>query len=239
MNILAIIPARGGSKGIPMKNIQKLCGKSLIEYTIRSAISSSKINRVIVSTDNARIAQVSKKAGAEVPFLRPKILSKDNSPTTETIKHAINFLQKKYSYEPDIICLLQPTSPIRDLSVIDNSITKLQRTNATSVITVAKIKNHPFASFWYSKGYLKPFRASFAKYYQRQKYPPLYYPTGAVYTFWTKNLKKYNSIYGPRIKPIIINQEDNIDIDTLFDLFIAEMRIRSWNTYSKKFHTTY
>jgi len=238
MNILAIIPARGGSKGIPMKNIQRLDGKPLIEYTIRSAISSSKINRVIVSTDNARIGQISKKAGAEVPFLRPKNLSRNNSQTIETIKHTINFLQK-YSYEPDIICLLQPTSPIRDLAVIDNSITKLQRSNATSVVTVTKIKNHPFASFWYSKGYLEPFKASFAKYYQRQQYPPLYYPTGAVYTFCTKTLKKYNSINGPRIKPIIINQEDNIDIDTLFDLFIAEMRMRSWKIYSKKFHSTY
>lgn len=113
MKILALIPARGDSKGIPNKNIQKIGGKYLIEYTINSAKRSKLIDKIIVSTDSKKIASISKKLGAEVPFLRPKKISIDKSPTIEVIKHTLGFLSNNQFYVPDIILLLQPTSPFR------------------------------------------------------------------------------------------------------------------------------
>ncbi len=234
MKILAIIPARGGSKGIPMKNIQKLAGKPLIEYTISVAKKSKKVNRILVSTDNKKIAEISRLLGAEVPFMRPKKLSHDNSTGFDVIKHALNFLSSQ-GYVPDIIVILQPTSPLRTTPMIDRSIEMLKNSDATCILSVSKVKTHPYSSFWYDGKYLKPFRQDFENHSLRQKKPNLYHPTGAIYTFWIKTLEKYGSIYGPRIKPMIMPDEINIDIDSPFDLFISEMKILHWDSYKKFF----
>lgn len=234
MKILGIIPARGGSKGISLKNIRFLAGKPLINYTIESA-KKSKINKIVVSTDNKKIAKISKSAGAEVPFLRPKKISGDNALTIEVIKHTLNFLSTNQSYEPDMVIILQPTSPLRSAKMINNAIQILKKSKSTSAISVSKIKTHPYAAFWYNKKYLKPFQKDFTKYSLRQKYPVLYYPTGSIYALWQKTLKKYNSIYGPRIKPMISKNEIEIDIDTPFDLFMAESTILNWKKFRKKF----
>jgi CMP-N,N'-diacetyllegionaminic acid synthase len=234
MNILAIIPARGGSKGIPHKNIQKLAGKPLIYYSINSAKISKCFNKIIVSTDDEKIAKISKGFGAEVPFLRPKNISKDSSSTIEVIKHTLEFLKKNQNYIPDIIIVLQPTSPLRTLNLIKSTIQILKKSGSTSVISVSKIKKHPFSAFWLKSGLLKPFKQNFTEYNRRQKYPDLYFPTGSIYAFWNKTIKKYNSMYGPKIKPIVIDIE-NIDIDNKLDLFIAEMIIKNWNKYKKRF----
>jgi len=234
MRTVAIIPARGGSKGVPLKNIRMMAGRPLIEYTISSAKNSKKIDRIIVSTDDKKIAQISKSLGAEVPFLRPKVLAQDDSSSINVIKHALQFLLINQSYTPDIILILQPTSPFRTTEVIGRSIEMLKKSKeATSVISVSKIKTHPYNAFWYNTKYLKPFNDNFQKYSQRQKVPSLYYPTGSIFTFWNKTLKKYHSIYGPRIKPII--EEHSIDIDTTFDFFISEMKMLHWKKYQKKF----
>ena len=234
MKILAIIPARGGSKGIPMKNIAKLAGRPLIKYTIDTAKKSHRINRIAVSTNDPKIAKVAKSLGADVPFLRPKKISGDDATTYDAIKHTLDFFASNENYFPDIVVILQPTSPLRTSQMIDKSLTLLEKTNATSVISVHEIKTHPFSSFWYDGKYMRPFRSDFSKFYQRQKYPDLYYPTGDVYTFWYSTLKKYHSIYGPRIKPLIIRNEISIDIDEKFDLFICEMVLKYWKNYSKR-----
>ena len=137
--ILAIIPARGGSKGIRRKNLQKLSGKPLIVHTIIAAKKTKSINKIIVSTDDKEIGKISKNNGAEVPFLRPKQISKDTSSTIEVIKHALKFLQENQSYVPDIIILLQPTSPLRNHNDIDKSLKKFKKTKANSLISVEKI----------------------------------------------------------------------------------------------------
>jgi len=235
MNILAIIPARGGSKGLPKKNMKKLNGIPLIEHTIRIAKQSKKINKIIVSTDDKQIAQISKSLKVEVPFLRPKSISKDSSPSIEYVKHAISYLLKNESYEPDIIIILQPTSPFRSKSLIDDSIKMLQKTNSSSVISVSTMKKHPYLSFENTKNYLKPVKKNFQKFYQRQKFPTLFYPTGSIYTFWYDTLKKFDSIYGPKIKPLIIKtHQETLDIDDLFDFFLAEMTSKYWTKYQKK-----
>ena len=230
--ILAIIPARGGSKEIRRKNLQKLSGKPLIAHTIIAAKKTKSINKIIVSTDDKEIGKISKNNGAEVPFLRPKQISKDTSSTIEVIKHALKFLQENQSYVPDIIILLQPTSPLRTSQLITKTINTLKKSKATSVITVSKITKHPYASYWLKNDFLKPFEKSSTKYSRRQEFPDLFFPTGAVYTLWYDTLKKFNSLHGPKIKPIVVQDED-IDIDNLRDLFFAEMMLKNWKIYKK------
>jgi len=236
MNILCIIPARGGSKRVSQKNIRKLNGKPLVEYSIRQAKQSKYINRIIVSTDNSKIAKISKILGAEVPFLRPKKISTDFTPLIDVIKHSIKYLKGNECYVPDIIVVLQPTSPIRKIEKIDESIRILKKTKCTSVITVSEVKTHPFVSFWYEKNLLKPYDKNFEKLSIRQQRKPIYHPTGSIYTLWCNTLKKYDSVYGPLIRPIIVKEKNEIvDIDEVFDFFVCEMTIKNWFRFKKMF----
>jgi CMP-N-acetylneuraminic acid synthetase len=234
MKILAIIPARGGSKELPLKNLRKLAGKPLIEHTIMAAKESRLINKILVSTDDKNIAKFSKSKGIEVPFLRPKKYSQSNSPTIDVINHALDFLNSNQHYVPDILTILQPTSPLRSSQLLDKSIRLLMNSKASSVLGVTKVKNHPYLCFVTGKSYLRPFKTNFQKYNQRQKFPIFYYPTGSIYTLWNKTLKKYGNIYGPKIKPLVIPTENSIDIDSLYDLFETEMRIQYWEKYMKR-----
>jgi len=236
MEILSIIPARGGSKGIPLKNIVPLNKIPLITYSIKSAKKSKLINRVVVSTDNQKIASIAKKYGADVPFLRPKKISKDNSSTQDSIVHTLDYLEEFEGYVPDIVVLLQPTSPLRNTNNIDKSIRKLKKEKSDIILEISKIKTHPYRSFWANGKYLKPFKHDFLKFHQRQKFPTCYYPTGEIYVFWVKNLKKFGNIYGSKIQGVIKSPDEfSNDIDDLFDLFICEMRLKYWKQYEKKF----
>ena len=226
-NVLCIIPARGGSKRLPLKNIKLLNEKPLIQYTIETAKKSGVFNKIIVSTDLEKIARVAKKNGVEVPFLRPKSISEDKTLSIEVIKHAVNFLKHEQNYNPDIICLLQPTSPLRQKNIIKKAYQLLLKSNASSVIEISKIKTQLEGMFTVKRNYLK-------KIIVKQKLCDYYYPTGSIYIFWHKTLQKYNSIYGPKIKYIINRQEEFVDIDTKFDFFIAEMIIKNWNSFNKK-----
>jgi len=125
MKILALIPARSGSKRVPNKNIRRLAGKPLIVYTIEAALKSKRINRVIVSTDSQQIASIAKEHGAEIPFIRPKEISQSNSTEMEFFNHALNWLQDHEKYEPDLIVLLYPTSPLRKVESIDSAIEEI------------------------------------------------------------------------------------------------------------------
>jgi CMP-N,N'-diacetyllegionaminic acid synthase len=237
MNIIGIIPARGGSTGIKLKNIKKINGKPLIEYTIKSALESKKIDRLIVSTDNEKIAKISKNLGAEVPFIRPKKFSQNTSSIKDVILHLQTHLVKTENYFPDIGIILQPTSPFRDVLDIDNSIKILAKKNTTSVISVAKVKNHPNNLFKNNNSQLFPLNKNFENFSIRQKLNPLFYPTGLIYTFYFNNLKKFDSIYGPKIKPLLINNKlKNIDIDESYELFLTQMIMQNWSKYKNFFH---
>lgn len=233
MKILGIIPARGGSKGIPQKNLQKILGKPMIQYSIDAA-KKSKINKIIVSTDDKKIAKFAESQGVEIPFLRPKKLATDSAKTLDVIKHALNFLDQIQNYQPEIVIILQPTSPLRTSKIIDRSINLLKHNKTTSVISVSKIKTHPNSSFSYDGKCLKPFRKDFTKFDRRQQNIPLYFPTGALYTTFYKTIKNYDSIYGPNIKPIITEQNESIDIDSIYDLFVSEMTMKYWMKFKHK-----
>ena len=137
---------------------------------------------------------------------------------------------------PDIITILQPTSPIRTEVMIDESINLLKKNNSSSVITVSSVKTHPDILFYQKNNYLKSMNKNFERHSIRQSRSKLYCPTGSIYTFWHKTFRNYHSIYGPRIRPLIIKKgEFNIDIDEPFDLFIFKMTKLYWNQFKRKF----
>lgn len=236
MEVLAIIPAREGSKGIPKKNIQKVNGVSLLEYTVRAAKKSKKITRLIISTDSHEIAKLATRLNVEVPFLRPKKFAKSSSSTIDFLNHALGFLKKKENYCPDIIIILQVTSPLRNHSSIDKSVQLLIKHKASSVLGVSEIRQHPLLAFSLDKEKnLKPNQKNFKKFYQRQMFPSFYYPSGSIYTFWYKTLQTYGNFYGPKIKPLLLPKEECVDVDSVYELFISEMMVKHWNRYKTKF----
>ena len=223
MNILGFIPAREGSRGIPGKNIHPLAGKPLIDYTIQAALLS-RITKLIVSTDSEEIADISKHFGAEAPFLRPKELAGDDSTIEEALAHALNELRRGWSYTPDIVVLLHPTTPLRTEKHIDESIELLMKNEVDSVVSVSEPMEHPADMvFWDENGNMRFLLESIITpgKSQRQSYPQCYFLNGVVYTFTYKSFVKCNSRFGKRSAPYFMAQIDSIDIDSIDDLYIA------------------
>ena len=229
-NILAIIPARGGSKGIPNKNIANLAGKPLLAHTIQAAQKSKLITRLIVSTDSEKIAGVARKYGAEVPFLRPKKLANDKSPMVPVVQHAINFLEKKGNEKFDYIVLLQPTSPLKTTNDIDSAIKMLIRTNADNVYSMTKLTQntyHPLRVKRIAKNNrVMPFCSqSEIEGVQRQSLPVVYRRNGAIFAFSRDLIINKHSIFGTAqsdTRAYIMPNERSIDIDSEYDLVLAE-----------------
>ncbi len=223
--ILAIIPARGGSKGIPRKNITPLAGRPLIAYTFEAARSSKLINRIILSTDDDEIAEVGRRNGIEVPFIRPRELAEDNTPTLPVIKHAVEFLESKQNYTADIIVILQPTTPLRKSYHIDEALTLLiNNPDADSVVSVTEVPHHynPYFVMKIEDELLKFYNSESVKYTRRQDLPKVYSRNGAIYAFWLKTLKDKNSIYGDICLPYVMDFEKSVNIDSVYDIKIAE-----------------
>jgi CMP-N,N'-diacetyllegionaminic acid synthase len=220
---LAIIPARGGSKGIPGKNIKLLAGKPLIAYSIEEAYKSKLINKIVVSTDDDVIEHISKKYGAEV-IKRPNVLAQDNSPTIDAVIHVLNTL-KKNGYIIDVVVLLQPTSPTRTQEDVDNAINFFikNKDKFDSLISVCEFEHSPYWSFKIENGYLKP---NFGEEYfnkRRQDLPRLYRPNGSIFIMRTESLLKFNSFNGKNILPYVMSEEKSIDIDSNMDFKLAEI----------------
>ena len=225
--ILALIPARGGSKGLPRKNIKPLLGKPLIAWTVEQAKNSKYIDKVVVSTDDEEIAEISKKYGAEVPFLRPKELARDDSPTIDAIIHAINWFEERGEFF-DILILLQPTSPLRTTEDIDNAIELfLNNKDALSLISVKENEHPPFWSLEIENKFLKPlFGEEYFK-KRRQELPKSYMPNGAIFISYVDILKKYKTFYTPKTIAYIMPPERSIDIDNEFDFLLAEFILKN------------
>lgn len=216
--ILAIIPARGGSKGIPKKNIRLLAGKPLIAYTIEAALKSKYLDRIIVSTDDKEIMGISKKYKAEI-IKRPKKLAQDTTPTQPVLEHVLDFLRKHENYKPDIIVLLQPTSPLRTAYHIDGAINKFLKEKYDSLLSACpsdkfiwKIERDTAISVNHGR----------KKRIRRQDRKPEYRENGATYISKYDTLIKKHNIMNGKIGLYIMPEENSIEIDTKFDLWLCE-----------------
>ncbi|SJZ43945.1 acylneuraminate cytidylyltransferase family protein [Selenihalanaerobacter shriftii] len=222
--ILAIILARGGSKGIPKKNIKELNGKPLIAYTIESAKQSRYIDCLVLSTDDEEIAEVGKQYGAEVPFIRPDELATDTAKSEDAIIHALNWLRDNEEYLPDYIMLLQPTSPLRAVEDINRSIEKLTASKADSLISICKTDKSPY---WMKtindEGYLEPVISEKKHYNRRQDLPDTYQLNGAIYIAKVEMFLKYKSFFTDKIVPYIMPRERSIDIDDVIDWKLIQL----------------
>ena len=230
--VLGFVPARAGSKGISKKNIRLLNGKPLISYTIEEG-KKSRVNRLIISTDSPEIAEISKTLGAEVPFLRPAGLSQDDSVIEDALLDALERLNENEGYRPDLIVLLQPTSPLRTATHIDDCISLLEKNKADSVVSVAEPTEHPAEMvYWEDNGEMRFLSDSFfqEKKTQRQEYPPFLFINGAVYAFEYQSLIKKKNRFGENTIPYVMSQKDSIDIDSMDDFLIAEALLQTKNT---------
>lgn len=225
--VLAIIPARGGSKSIPRKNILDFAGYPLIAYSIAASLGSATVDRVIVSTDDEEIAAISRAYGAETPFLRPVEFSQDETPDLPVFIHALEWLESQESYQPDIVIQLRPTSPFRKVSHIDQAVYQLlERPQADAVRTVCIPFQNPF-KMWQIKpdGFMRPLvDLPLPEPYNlpRQQLPEVYWQTGYVDAAWADTIRIKKSMTGDRILPLVIDPGDWIDIDSPSDWQRAE-----------------
>lgn len=228
-NILAIIPARRGSKGVKHKNRKLLAAKPLIRYTIDAAKKSKFITRIILSSDDRKIINYCKSFGIEVPFFRPATLSGDNVPMSAVIMHAVNFLWSRDKYMPDYIILLQPTSPLRKARQIEEALKLLLKSGADSVVSVVEVPHNfnPYSVMKLKGGILKPFLPCGENMNLRQKKPRFFARNGpAILAFKSSCLLKDKTIFGKKTIPYFMKKEDSIDIDDYFDFEIAERLIK-------------
>jgi len=221
--ILAVITARGGSKRLPNKNILDLGNKPLIAHTIVEAKKSKYIDKVIVSTDDDKIVEISKKYGAEVPFIRPAELSNDTADSISVLKHSIEFFNNEYDY----IVLLQPTSPLRKTEDIDGAI-ELLNNDIEAVVSVCETEHSPlWANTLPVNKSMKDFIKEEVKNKRSQDLPTYYRLNGAIYVADIKYLYKLNGFIGEKTNAYVMSQKHSVDIDTELDFKLAEIIIES------------
>ena len=234
--ILAVIPARGGSVRVPKKNIKLLNGKPLIAYAIEAAKKSKYIDRIIVSTDDNDIKEIALQFGAEVPFKRPKDLSED-VPTEDVVLHSINWLEKNTSYTPSIVVCLEPPVPFRKAEHIDKCIESIMKNKEVdSAITVTSVGGmrpewmvhitkdnliEPYTNYFKNQG------KALLKFPASQEMDPLYKTTGVVFSCTVEALKKYNSLVGVKCVAVEIKMSETFDLDYPEDFILCEMMINN------------
>jgi N-acylneuraminate cytidylyltransferase len=230
--VLALIPARGGSKSIPRKNIRSFAGHPLIAYSIAAGLAAEMVTRVMVSTDDEEIAQVSRAYGAAVPFLRPAVYSRDETPDLPVFYHALEWLAEHEGYQPEIVVQLRPTSPLRRVWHIDQAVARLiEHPEADAVRTVCVPFQNPF-KMWRigDNGLMRPLiQTGFKEPYNmpRQALPEVYWQTGYVDAAWADTILTKNSMTGERILPLVIDPGEWIDIDSPDDWLHAESLLES------------
>ncbi len=225
MRVIGVIPARGGSKGIPRKNIYPILGKPLIAYTIEAAKASKLVTDLAVSTEDDEIARVCKSLGVDVPFKRPAELATDTAPSLTVVQHAVEEMEARLGCLYDVIVMLQPTTPLRTAADIDNGIQLLLDTGAESVVSVVDVgANHPLRMKrivkdnvlvnYIDQGYedMRP----------RQQLPPVYIRSGDIYVSRRNVIMVQNKMIGQDCRAYIVSPERSVNIDTPFDLILAE-----------------
>ncbi|WP_122641314.1 acylneuraminate cytidylyltransferase family protein [Romboutsia sp. Marseille-P6047] len=223
---LAIIPARAGSKGIKDKNIISINGKPLIAYSIEAALKSKYIDKVVVTTDGQKIASVSKKYGAEVPFIRPSYLASDKSKTIDTVMHCIDEV-KKLGEEYDYMVLLQPTQPMREAFHIDEAIELILEKDEEALVSISKVKEHPVLMRTIDEdGYCKNL-LNVSSTVRRQDFPEFYKVNGAIYiNKINENLNLETSLNDNKLT-YIMDENYDVDIDEMLDVHIAEILLKN------------
>lgn len=221
--VIAIIPARGGSKGLPNKNIKILCGKPLIYWSIYKASLSKYLDKIIVSTDSKKIAKIAKEYDAEVPFLRPNELSTDTAPTFDAVNHALSCLKERGELF-DYVVLLEPTSPLREDYDIDKMLLKLHQNKKDydSIISIGKISEHPSIMKKIVNGNLEPFEANINQTTRRQDNIPAYFPFGVAYITKIESLLLEKTFYTKRSTYYEIKRYQNYEIDDVYDFYCVE-----------------
>lgn len=216
--VLALIPARGGSKRLPRKNVLNLAGKPLIAWTIEAAKKSKYIDKVIVSTDDDEIARVSEECGAEVPFRRPEYLASDTATSNDVVLHAIGALDDQF----DVIVILQPTSPLRDDSHIDESLNVLIEKGGEGVVSVTPCEHSPlWSNTLPPDGNMNDFLSELSN-RRSQDLPQYYRLNGAIYGFTVESILRNKGVsYNKNVFSYVLPSELSIDIDTKFDFKLA------------------
>ena len=226
MKSIAIITARGGSKGLPGKNIKELNGKPLIAYSIEAAINSNMFNKIIVSTDSEEIAEVSRKYGAEIPFIRPAELATDKSDSMDTLIHALDFY-KENGEEFEYVMKLQPTSPLRTAQDIIDAFGIIEEKNGDSVISVSKCKHPPlWSNIIPLDGNMRNFIRPEVKGKNRQELEIYYELNGLIFLSKIEKLIETRDWFGEKCYAQIIESERAIDIDDIIDFKLAEILVK-------------
>lgn len=226
MKILAIIPARGGSKGVPSKNNKLLGDRPLIAYSINQAIASHSFAKIIVSTDDESIAKTAIDFGAEVPFIRPSELSTDTASSIAVVQHAVNFLESKNEFF-DAVCLLQPTSPFREKGFINKAIETFYSDNSDALVSVLQVP-HEYNPHWVfeadKNGMLQIATGEKEIIKRRQELPEAFFRDGAIYLTKVGIIKK-GTFYGEKLGYIESNPKLYVNIDTMEDWILAEQKL--------------
>ncbi len=229
MQVLGVIPARGGSKGIPNKNLAMVGGRPLLAYTADAVKESARLTRAIVSTNDERIADAARSLGLEVPFVRPSSLAADDTPMLPVVQHAMHAMAAD-GFHAEIVVLLQPTSPLRRGEHIDAAIVWLERAGGDSVVSVVEVPHQfsPVSVMRVDDGWLFPFLDGPAV-ARRQDKPRLYARNGPAVLAVRASVIVGGSLYGDKSWPLIMKPEESLDVDTPWDLSLVECALAARN----------
>ncbi len=229
MRVLGIIPARGGSKGIPRKNLRPLAGKPVLAYTVESARAARSLTRLLLSTDSREIAELGRRLGVEVPFLRPPELARDDTPMVPVLQHAVSYLEEA-GESFDAVCVLQPTCPLRQPRVIDGCCRLMESSGADSVVTVLPVPHryHPHWVFLQSsEQWLRPALGD-PVITRRQDLPACFYRDGSVYLVRRSVLMSADSLFGERTRGYPADPEFSVNLDGPEDWEEAKRQVARW-----------
>lgn len=225
MNICTIITARGGSKGIPRKNIKNLNGKPVLAYSIEPSVASDLIKKTYVTTEDEEISKISKEFNAEV-IKRPQDLAEDTSSSVDVVLHALDYLENNDEL-PDFFVLLQPTSPLRTTEDIDNSINLFINNKCDALISVCEIDHTSMLSLTLKEGFIIPNCNEEFLSKRRQDLPTYYSPNGAIYIITPESLRKNKTFIPKKTIPYVMPKERSVDLDTPFDFKLAEFLLKN------------
>jgi len=230
--VIAIIPARGGSKGLSRKNIKELCGKPLIAWSIESGLTSKYIDEVMITTDSEEIALIARNFGASVPFIRPAILANDSATSFSVIKHTIDFYENKLNKRFDYIVLLEPTSPLREENDIDNMIEKIisMEEQFDAIVSLGEVHEHPSIMKKSVGDNMVPYCKELIMASRRQENDSAYFPYGVAYIIKTKTLLEEKSFYPRKTTYHMIKRYQCYEIDDIYDFLSIENIMKyEWN----------